>query len=128
MESDDVPAVVRKALFGIELSDTQINNILDHVFVERLLKAIESHLDDDEAKFRNWFLSEIKHSFDHIAAQKRAEGGPLDRDLAKQLVLGLVWCVHTYVGDCVHCQMRAIQNAVQPAMNSDEATLFEAPT
>jgi hypothetical protein len=119
-------SVVRNALFDLDMKDAEVDKILDEPFVQRLLKAIESHLADPADKYNSWLVDEMIHkSFARLARQKRAPSGPMDPQNARKIVVALLWRAYTYVGDCVCCQMRVIENSIQPTLSADEATLFE---
>ena len=125
LKPGEVPDVVRKALFDLTQPPAKVAKALNHPLVPRLLKAIESHRDDTDAEFDKWFCGRVSHSFRNLAEQKRAAGGPMSPEQAKQVVLALVWHAYQYVANCVHAQLRIIQQAVQPPMSRDEATLYE---
>ncbi len=125
LTADQVPGVVRRALFRSEVPDRDVEAVLEHVLVERFIAAIEEHQHLSETGFREWFCDAVSHGFKHLAAQKKARGGPLPPEQAKQVVLALLWRSHRYVGECFHAQMRVIQKCIRPRLTDDEATLFE---
>ena len=121
---DQVPRLIRAALFAVDLDDAQIEQALDHPLVPRLLESIENHENDDQGEFNTWFSDQISHGFRSLARQKKADGGPLDPSEAKSLVLALLWRAYQYVGDCVDHYMRTVRAAFNPPLSADESTLY----
>ena len=118
-------ADVRKALFDVELKEKFLKQVHEHAVVPRLMKAIEKHVGDPPEDFGRWFRNAVGRSFAHLAPQKMAADGVLPSEIARQVVLGLIWWSYTYVGQCLHTFMHTIRRSFDPPLIGDEAELFD---
>jgi len=122
---DALAAAMRHALFGTPLTSEFLDQVLDHPIVPRLMKNIEKHLGDPPDKFRRWFQNSVSRGFVHLARQTKSAGGVLPDEIAKHVVVALVWRSYQYVGDCLHAFMHTVRRSFDPPFGGDEAELFD---
>lgn len=115
--------LVRLALFDLGPSTGSIQASVIATIQERLLTALERHLEDDSASFNRWFFEKLDNLV-HLIAKKKRGGGKLSRDIVRQAHLEMVFRAFTYVGDCVHVQMQAFSRALPEALTAEERALF----
>jgi hypothetical protein len=125
INDEEVPPLVRMALYesipGTEMPDRDLLDLI----VERTLTAMHSHLMEPANDFERWF-SGPKNSFvQQIARRKLLPGGVLDRDLVRRALLELGWQSHGYVADCLHVMMRVFQTSLPAPLSADEASWYE---
>ena len=122
---DEVPNLVRMALFDLPAGEKAPSKELVEIVTERLLAAIDRHLDDSGEAFDAWFTGSKNSLLKQIAQQKSKPGGKLSRDDVRRALLHLGWQAYSYVGQCVHALMRTIKNSVPVPLNETEKRLFE---
>lgn len=125
VDVDEVPALVRTALFDIDCSNHAPSEEFIEIVTERLLEAIHRHLVDPREAFDKWFCEPSNSVVKQIAQQKRKRGGKLQRDEVRQALLHLGWRAYEYVGQCVHALMRTIKNSMPDPLNDEEKRRFE---
>lgn len=123
--AEDVPALVRTALFNIDGSSHVPSEEIIQIVTERLLEAIDRHLVEPQEKFDEWFCGASNSIVKQIAQQRRKPGGQLEREEVRQALLHLGWRAYEYVGQCVHALMRTIKNSIPNRLNDEEKRLFE---
>lgn len=122
---EEVPHLVRMALFDIDSSEGAPYEELVEIVAERLLEAVDPHLDDSQEAFDQWFSGPSNSLVKQIAQQKKKRGGELSREDVRQALLCLGWRAYDYVGQCIDALMRTIKNAMPDPLNDDERRLFE---
>jgi hypothetical protein len=125
VRDEEVMPLVRMALFDIDSSEGAPLEELVEIVAERLLEAIDRHLDDFQEAFDQWFSGSSNSLVKQIAQQKSKRGGELPREDVRQALLHLGWRAYGYVGQCVHTLMRTIKNAMPDPLNDEEKRLFE---
>jgi hypothetical protein len=118
-------AAARCALFDVELKEEFLKQVIEHAVVPRLMKGIEKHRGDSPEDFGRWFRNAVSRGFVHLARQRRAPGGVLPDEVARQVVLGLIWWSYTYVGQCLNAFMHTVRRSFDPPLVGDEAELFD---
>ena len=125
LEAEEVPSLVRMALFDIDTSrGTPSTEVADAV-EERLLEALERHLDDPCEEFEEWFSGTRSSLVKQIAQQKKKPGGQLEHGEVRQALLHLGWRAYEYVGQCVDVLMKAVKNSMPDPLNREEIQLYE---
>ncbi len=122
---DEVPHLVRMALFDLPAGEKAPSRELVEIVTERLLAAIDRHFDDSGEAFDAWFTGPKNSLVKQIAQQKSKPGGKLSRDDVRRALLHLGWQAYSYVGQCVHALLRTIKNSVPVPLNETERRLFE---
>jgi hypothetical protein len=92
---------------------------------ERLLSAIEKHADDDDETFAHWFFEGRDNLIHEIAKQKK-RGGPVPREVVRQVFLDLVLETYVYLANCIMRLMIAFLEALSSPLNDAERARFEA--
>ena len=122
---DEVPALVRLALFDIDSPEANPSaNVLETV-TERLFDAIYRNLGKDTAQFDRWFLGPSNSLVKQIAQQKSDPGGKLDRQEVRSALLHLGWKAYEYVGQCLHAFMRTVKNSIPDPLTEEERHIYE---
>jgi hypothetical protein len=121
---DRVPLLIRSALFKIDPADEPEAGLVE-VVTERLLAAVDPHLDDETAAFEKWFLGSNNRLAHQLAKQKRSRGGELAEDDVRDVLLHLGWRAYQYAAQCIHAQMRFFRNALPDPLSEREACWFE---
>jgi hypothetical protein len=124
VEPDKVPNLVRLALFDIDALEGEPDAELIEAVTERMLVAIEQHLDDTTEDFERWFFASDRSVLKQISQQKKRRGGRLRRADVRQAMLHLCWQAYEYVGQCVHALMRMIKNSI-PNLGEAERRIYE---
>ena len=122
---EQVPALVRLALFDIDSSRSADSEELIEIVTERLLTAIKSHLGDSQEAFDRWFTGPKNSLLKQIADATGKRGGRLEREQVRSAFLELGWRAYAYVGQCVHALMRTIKNSMPEPLHDEERRLFE---
>ena len=123
---DEVPNLVRMVLFDLPAGEKAPSEELIEIVTERLLAAIDRHLDDSGEAFDAWFTGPKNSLLKQIAQQKSKPGGKLSRDEVRRALLHRGWQAYAYVGQCVHALLRTVKNSVPDPLNEEERRLFEA--
>jgi hypothetical protein len=122
-DAESLP-LVRLALFDLGPSCEPSDESLVDKVQERLFPALERHIDDDTESFNRWFF-ESTDNLVHLVAKKKGGGGKLAREAVRQAYQELAFRSFTYVGDCVHVQMRAFARALPEPLNAEERPFFD---
>jgi hypothetical protein len=125
VEVEKVPVLVRSALFDIEPWQDALSAERVEIVMERLLEAVDSHRDDSQNEFHEWFFGPHNSLVKQIAQQKSKQGGKLTREIVRRAVLEHGVRAFEYVGPCVNALMRTIKNSMAPPLNDEEKRLFE---
>lgn len=121
--AEEVPVLVRFALFDLDAHDRISSDVLEHV-QERLLAAIHEHLEEPPDDFYRWFAGPHNTLIKQIAKQKKRPGGPLQQADVRRALLHLGWQAYGYVGQCVHALMRTVKNSLAD-LHERERRIFE---
>jgi hypothetical protein len=122
---EEVPALVRTAIFEVAPGQADPDPGLIEIVQERLLEAIDEHLDEPREDYDRWFTGPANSLVKQIAQQKKKPGGRLRQEEVRLALLHLGWHSYEYVGPCVHALMRTIKNAIRDPLNGQERQLFE---
>jgi hypothetical protein len=114
LTTSDAARFLRVALFDLGPAEVRIDAATEQEVTGRLFEAIHPHLDDSVENFRRWFFD------------KRDGIGQILRPIVRQVVLEKVFESLQYTGQCVHVQMQVIANEIDPALDDDERSIFEA--
>ena len=124
LSESEARALVRMALFDAgpgAVRDEEVKRVV----TERLLAALERHIDDDSDSFRRSFFEHTDNLVHQIAKQRRGDG-PLPREIVRQLILDLVFDAFGYASQCIHLQMQAFLEALPEPLGPSERALFES--
>jgi hypothetical protein len=119
-----VPELVRSALFDVSWGDEPDAELVANV-TDRLLTALDPHLEDDGRAFDKWFLGPKNSLVHQLAKQKLSPGGVLEEGEVRRVLLHLGWQAYQYAGNCVHAQLRTLQNAIPEPLSEGERLRFE---
>ncbi|HUT93408.1 MAG TPA: hypothetical protein VMY37_28350 [Thermoguttaceae bacterium] len=122
---EEVPALVRMALFEIDSIEDELSEEFVDIVTERLPEAIQRHHDDSREEFDTWFVGPGSSLVKQIAQQKSKRGGKLPREEVRRALLHIGWKAYEYVGQCFHALMRTIKNAMPDPLSDEERQLFE---
>lgn len=122
-ESNEIEFLIRIALYN-ELKSDSCEPECQHWIEDRILTAVEEHMNDSQEEFDNWF-SGPKNSFLTQISKQKCPFGKLNNDMIRWALLELGWKAYHYVGDCIHIQMRCFQNALPSPLNESEQKIFE---
>lgn len=114
LDPSEVPKLIRRSLFDLDMTDADLAQAADHAMVPHLLKWIHSRLGDSESEFKRKFLDQIR---------KIARKANITPNEAREVVQALTWQAYRYVGDCIHVQMNNIHhtlNAVAPLTGGEQ--------
>lgn len=120
-----VPQLVRSALFHVSPSTGDLDPGLVDAVAERILEALDTHLEDDAENFDKWFQGRHNSLVHQVAKKKHGRGGQLDEEDVREAILELGWRAYRYVGDCVNAQMRTVENAMPEPLRGAERELYE---
>lgn len=124
LSEEDALQWVRLSLFDLGPATHQITDDVKARVEERLIDAIEKHIDAETDEFHRWLF----YSFDNLTRQiskRKSGGGPIDRKIVRQVLLEGVFSSYRYMSDCVHVAMRAFAQALASNLTDDERMLFE---
>jgi hypothetical protein len=119
--SDGVEAIVRLSLFDY---DGGVDPEVKALIIERILKALDRHLDDSREKFRNWFFDNVDNIV-HQVAKRKAIAEVASRDDVRRVTCDIGFMSFRYVGQCVDSAMRAFRLAMPEPLSADERQLFD---
>jgi hypothetical protein len=121
---DKVPELIRSTLFNVASQDAPCPELVEMV-TERLLTALQRHLDKDTGPFEKWFLGSNNSLVHQLAKQKRSTGGALEEEDVRRVLLHLGWQSYEFASNCLHAQMRIFHNALPDPLTDRERLLFE---
>ncbi len=121
---DQVPGLVRRALFDFESIGNPDPQILDWV-TERLLTIINAHLPDTREKFDKWFFPGKGNLIKAIADKARSPGGKLPHDEVRKAVLHLGWQSYAWMAQCLDAFGRWFERALPEPLSEAERPLFD---
>ncbi len=124
LSAGELSRLIRLCLF--DLGPVALRNIdpLDHErVIERLLAAVEKHADDTTDEFHSWFFDKRDNLIRQISKQKK-NGGPIDKEVVRQVLLENVYTAYSYIADCVDVAMHAFANALAVPLLEKEHELF----
>ena len=125
LRPDDAVRVIQYVLFDVDPGWDKVDPETRKIVIERVLDAIEPHLDDTSAVFNDWFWGRHNTFVKQIAQQKKSRGGELDPEIVQQVLLQLGWESHEYVGQCVHAWAHDMQKALPEPLTKTERQAFE---
>jgi hypothetical protein len=117
-------SLVRLALFDVGPAPKPPKKMIQIIY-DRLVTALERHLDDETCTFDSWFYDHVDNLV-HLIAKRKGEGGPIPRETVRQALLEIVFEAYASVGHCLHVQMRAFREALPVRLNRQELKLFNA--
>ncbi len=124
-DAGEVEGLVRFALYeAVPEGDRTVPGV-NELILGRLLLAVPPHLADSNEAFDGWLLGANNSLVAQLAKQKRAEGGPLERDVVRRALQDLGWEAYRYVADCVHTMLHVFRRLVVPALTERERGLFD---
>jgi hypothetical protein len=119
-----VPGLVHSALFNVDQNEEMDPSLVETV-TERLLIALDRHLEEENSKFEKWFLGPKSSLVHQLSKQKRSPGGELDEGEVAKVLLHQGWQAYQYASNCIHAQMRIFQNALPTPLTDIERVRFE---
>jgi hypothetical protein len=119
------PLLVRSALFDVSPTFDELKQDLIEMVAERTLEALKRHLEDDSPRFDQWFGGPNSSFVHQIAKKKRSRGGQLEEDQVRESLLFLGWQAYQFMANCLHVQMRTVQNALPVTLTKRERLIFE---
>jgi hypothetical protein len=120
-----VPTLIRSALFDVSPTFDELDPALIDMVTERTLEALRRHLGDDSPRFDSWFGGPHSSFVHQIAKKKRSRGGALAEDQVREALLHLGWQAYRHMANCLHAQMRTVQNASPLSLTTQERLVFE---
>ena len=123
VEPERVLPLVRYALFQINADQSTPGTAFVEVVAERLLRAVQRHLDESADDFNDWFSGPKSGLLSSLCSMKDEQGRKLRRDEVRQALLQLGWESYQYVAGCIQCAMRYVQNTI--GLTEEERQLFE---
>ena len=91
---------------------------------ERFMAVLERHLDDSTAKFNRWFF-ENSDGVIHQISKQVSNGGPIPRDIVREVRLQTILEAYQSMAICIHAGMRAAQNELPFELSDAEIDHFE---
>ena len=92
--------------------------------IARFLKVLQPHLADSEEDFDHWF--DRRDGILHQIAKSKSGSTPIVRDVTRQVLLEKTFESLRYVGQCVDVLMRVFADTIEPPLDVDERSMFEA--
>lgn len=123
---DDVPALIRNALFDANPAQPQPSSETVQHVLDRLGHAFGKHLDDASSAFDKWYFGGHSGLVNQIAKQKKAPGGVLDRDEVSAALVEIGWTSFASVAECVEATMKEFASLLPTPLKPDEQQQFEA--
>jgi len=117
-------SLVRLALFDLGAALDPLAPAHSEMFQERLLTALERHVDKGTEGFDKWFFRQGDNLI-HQIAKRKSGGQPQARETMRQAQLELIFRSFTYVGDCVCRLMAAFSKALPKPLSAAERSLFD---
>jgi hypothetical protein len=124
LSSDGSAAVVRLALFDGNDDVTKVDPQVGDLIKDRILNAVDRHLDESREEFRHWFFESVDNIVHQVAKQKKI-AKVATRQLVGRVLCDLAFDSFRYVGQCVHVAMRAFRGAMPNPLSVDEERLFD---
>jgi hypothetical protein len=123
LSEEELRSLVRIGLFDLGPSADAIDReeLRDRV-IDRLLTAVDKHLDDTTDAFNAWFFEGMDNIIHQIAKRKR-EGGPIERETVRQVFLELVFNAHRHMAETVHAALSTFAEAVD--LTDEEFAAYE---
>lgn len=120
---EEIEYWVRMALYNdrkTEACDPEVTLWIE----EQILIAIEKHQHDSQEKFDNWF-SGPGNSFLNQISKKKCPFENISNGMVRWALLEFGWKAYHYVSNCIHAQMRSLQNALPAPLEEEERKIFE---
>lgn len=125
LEPAEVPSLVKMSLFDLDTEAEPPTDDVLQIVTDRLLTAIDKHLDDSQEQFDNWFTGTGNTLVKQITRGKTKPGGDRSRKEVQGALLFLGWQSYQYVGQSLHALMRTIKNSMPVPLNDAERVIFE---
>lgn len=124
LTADETASLVRIGLFDLGSESVADEEVAERV-TERLLDAINKHLDQPTGDFCSWIFEKTDNITHQIAKRKKG-GGPIDRDVVRQVLLETSFRSHRYVADCMDLAMQDFEKAIPRPLSGYELELFRS--
>lgn len=125
LERHEALCILKSVLFNIDPTWGPVPQSIRAHVEERVLTAIDRHLDDTEAAFDDWLWGRHNSFIKQIAKQERSPGGRLDPDVVEQVLLERGWEAYEYMGQCLHAWARDMEKAMPKPLTEGEKRAFE---
>jgi len=109
--------------FGPDTSATRNAELIERI-TDRLLVAMQPHLNDTTEDFDHWLFRDFDNVI-HQVAQRVAGEGPIPRAVVRQARIELAFRAYEYAGQCVGRAMRDFRAALPQPLNRQEMPAFE---
>ncbi|MEX0702929.1 MAG: hypothetical protein WD069_12610 [Planctomycetales bacterium] len=125
ISKEEARNLLRIALFDLGPATVEIDATTRDRVVERFLRAVEDHLDDDSEAFDRRFFDGHADIVHRISKQVK-HGGRIPRDEVRQVLLGTIFDAFVYVGDGLHLVMADLARGLPRPLDPREQALFKA--
>jgi len=125
LENGEVRVLIRLSLFEPVEDMRRYSLITEDQLIERIVKAVEPHLYDSNAKFLSWFAGGHNTLVQQIAKRKTEAGGQLPQELVKSFLVELGWRAHYYVGGCIHAFAKVFRSLLDVPLTAEENRWYE---
>jgi len=128
MSSAELQGMPRLILFcnDYEKSTSEVSAEADQHFErvhEKIRRAVWPHLMHDTEQFNRWFYEESDILIGQVAKQKRG-GGPVSRDVVREIRLRMILDAHQSIAACLHVAMEDVRLCMPIELTENEATYF----
>ena len=114
---------VRRGLLKLgPIPSSEVPSEERELVVVRFLECLEGHLDDSTEQFRQWWLH--KHGDLLGSISRKKDGGTIDRDHVRQVLLDLVFDSYLYAAKAIEIAMRQFAAAIESPLTDAEAAIF----
>jgi hypothetical protein len=125
LTKDEAACFLRIVLFDLGPADVRIDESTAVEVVGRFLEALQPHLDDSDEEFCRWFFDN-RDGIVHQISKRKSGPGAIPRAAVRQVLLEKTFESLRYTGQCIDIQMRVFADALEPALDDDERSVFEA--
>ena len=124
LQAEDTPAIIRISLLGHDQGERSEDAELIDLVEERLVEAVQKHLDWTDEEFRKWMWNDFDNIVQQLAKRGRKQGEQASRQQVRFVMLDLLWRSFGYVSQCVRLQMQAVRRAITPLLTGQERRIF----
>ena len=124
LRHDQSDQILRFSLFGIDQGDRTDDAELKALVEERMIQAVQKHLDLSEGDFSRWMWKDFDNIVQQLAKRTKRQGGSVSRQQVRFILFDLLWRSFGYVSQCVRMQMQAVRQAIEPALTDQERRIF----